>query len=136
MPKQATIPPPRSARIERELKTVAAMIDRYCRDKHHSGGAGLCAECRRLAEYAKKRLAACPFQADKPTCAKCPVHCYKLEMRERIKEVMRYSGPRMLLYHPLLALAHLLDEKLKKTPQPKTVKPKPCPSRRPGDRQP
>jgi hypothetical protein len=30
-------------------------------------------------------------------------------MRERIREVMRYSGPRMLLSHPLMAIRHLID---------------------------
>lgn len=30
-------------------------------------------------------------------------------MRERVKQVMRYAGPRMMLKHPLLALQHLFD---------------------------
>jgi hypothetical protein len=50
----------------------------------------------------------CPFGADKPTCANCTIHCYRAEMREQVREVMRYSGPRMMWRHPLLALAHLL----------------------------
>ncbi|MCU0373022.1 MAG: nitrous oxide-stimulated promoter family protein [Ignavibacteria bacterium] len=33
-------------------------------------------------------------------------------MREKVKNVMRYSGPRMLLKHPYLAVRHLLNEKL------------------------
>jgi hypothetical protein len=31
-------------------------------------------------------------------------------MRIKIKEVMRYAGPRMILYNPLLALAHLASK--------------------------
>jgi len=103
-------------RITRELKTVKAMIAIYCRDKHESSG-HLCDQCRTLVEYAEKRLLHCPFQGKKPTCGKCLVHCYKPEMRERIQSVMRYSGPRMVLHHPILAITHLLDEKLRK-PQP------------------
>jgi hypothetical protein len=34
-----------------------------------------------------------------------------MDMKQRIVEVMRFAGPRMLLHHPLLAIAHLLDEK-------------------------
>ena len=36
------------------------------------------------------------------------VHCYQPQMREQIRQVMRYSGPRMLLYHPVLAIWHLV----------------------------
>ena len=97
-----------SRRLQREARTVAAMIRRYCRDRHHTTE-GLCPECAELLAYARRRLARCPFQEGKTTCGKCPVHCYAPAMRERIREVMRYAGPRMLFSHPLLALMHLLD---------------------------
>jgi len=84
------------------------MIGIYCRGKHGKKG-GLCADCASLLEYADRRLTACPFRADKPTCLNCPVHCYQPEMRERIRAVMRYAGPRMALRHPLLTLWHALD---------------------------
>ncbi|MCX6069479.1 MAG: nitrous oxide-stimulated promoter family protein [Chloroflexi bacterium] len=95
-------------RIEREKRTVSAMIALYCR-AHHSAGAALCENCERLCDYALARLDRCPFGAGKPTCASCSVHCYKPDMRARIKTVMRYSGPRMSYRHPLLALMHWLD---------------------------
>lgn len=94
-------------RLERERRTVLAMIRLYCRARH--GGRKLCAECRALGEYASGRLGRCPFGEGKPTCAACPVHCYAPAMRERIREVMRRAGPRMLWHHPLLAVRHLLD---------------------------
>ncbi|MFC1970860.1 nitrous oxide-stimulated promoter family protein [Chloroflexota bacterium] len=94
-------------RIERESKTVKKMIELYCR-KHHSVR-DLCPECVDLVEYAQERLAKCPFQENKTTCAKCPVHCYNPLMRDRIRAIMRYSGPRMLYYHPIAAIQHLLD---------------------------
>jgi len=49
-------------------------------------------------------MSRCPFGPDKPTCAKCPIHCYKPQVRERVREVMRFAGPRMLLRHPVLAV--------------------------------
>ncbi len=96
------------ARLQRERTTIDAMIDLYCREKHASRGA-LCARCAGLRDYAHLRLEKCVFGAEKPTCANCPVHCYKPEMREEVRVVMRYAGPRMLLHHPLLTVRHLLD---------------------------
>jgi hypothetical protein len=95
-------------RIRREKKTIESMIALYCR-KQHGGNRRLCPECQELSEYAMQRLQKCPFQERKPTCAKCPVHCYKPAMREKIRCVMRYSGPRMIYTHPVLAIAHLVD---------------------------
>lgn len=95
-------------RMAREQKTVEAMIDLYCRDHHGSAGT-LCDECTALRHYALSRLYKCPFQERKTTCAQCPVHCYKPAMREKIRVVMRYAGPRMLFRHPILAFFHLID---------------------------
>ena len=94
-------------RLTRENRTVDLMIRLYCRKQHAQTAP--CPECRELQEYARLKLEKCPFRENKPTCAKCKVHCYKPEMRARIKKVMRFSGPRMLLYHPVLAIRHLLD---------------------------
>ncbi len=86
---------------------MRAMVRIYCRAHH--GGDKLCAECSELLEYAFCRLDRCPFGAEKPTCANCPIHCYKPAMRDRVKVVMRYAGPRMTLRHPILAAFHILD---------------------------
>lgn len=98
-------------RIKRESETVKTMIELYCHD-HHSFN-GLCLECLSLIEYAQRRLEGCPFQEGKTTCAKCPVHCYSPDMREKIRTIMRYSGPRMLYKHPTAALWHLVDKRRK-----------------------
>lgn len=95
-------------RIAREKKTIATMVGLYCRKKHGTH-AGLCEACSELLEYATCRLDRCPFGPQKTTCAKCPIHCYKPQTRDQVKEVMAFSGPRMLLYHPILAVRHLLD---------------------------
>jgi Nitrous oxide-stimulated promoter len=95
-------------RLARESRTLAAMIACYCEAHHHANGA-LCPECRQLLDYAALRLDRCRFGAEKPVCAKCPVHCYQPFRREQIRTVMRYAGPRMLLRHPVLSLRHWLD---------------------------
>lgn len=51
----------------------------------------------------------CPFGEGKSFCSNCPIHCYKSDMREKIRQVMRYSGPRMLLYHPVVAMSHVVQ---------------------------
>lgn len=95
-------------RMARELRTLEAMIKIHCRDQHHAG-ALLCKDCQALLDYATVRLERCRFGAEKPTCARCPVHCYQRTRREQVKAVMRYSGPRMVWQHPVLSLFHLLD---------------------------
>jgi hypothetical protein len=89
------------------------MVAMYCRDHHATGakddGEGLCDDCAGLLAYARRRLEKCRYGAGKPTCARCETHCYGPAMRERVRDVMRYSGPRMVRRHPLLAAAHLAD---------------------------
>jgi len=97
-------------RLERERRTVAAMIQLFCRARH-GAGASLCVACAELLRYTEARLAHCPFHADKPACAYCPTHCYAPAQRAQIRTVMRYAGPRMLWRHPVLALRHVLDSK-------------------------
>lgn len=80
------------------------MIHIYCRSKH--GNDTLCYECVELKNYAFSRLEHCPYGCNKPTCNTCPIHCYRREMKARIKEVMRFSGPRMLFVHPIETLKH------------------------------
>jgi len=96
--------------MERERSTIKAMITLHCHELH-GNRTGLCADCTSLLEYSLLRLEKCPFQEKKPACGKCPVHCYKPDMREKIRSVMKYSGPRMLRRHPVLTLFHLLDSR-------------------------
>ena len=96
-----------AARRTREWQTMTAMVHIFCRDHHHDDG--LCAECRQFLDYADLRLERCRFGAEKPTCAKCPVHCYQRERREQVRVIMRYAGPRMLWEHPLMSVRHWFD---------------------------
>ncbi|MGN0608829.1 MAG: nitrous oxide-stimulated promoter family protein [Oscillospiraceae bacterium] len=97
---------------EREKRIVTEMIRLYCRKNHHSQT--LCTECKVLAEYASMRSEKCPFMETKTFCANCKVHCYKPEMREKIRAVMRFSGPRMIFYHPVMAVRHVIEAKKEK----------------------
>lgn len=116
------------SRLEREARTLEALVSLYCRGVHrrgkartsapapavamrgvHSRGKALCPACAGLLAYALERLRSCPFQGSKPVCARCPVHCYRPAMREDIRRVMRHSGPRLVTRHPILALRHILD---------------------------
>ena len=114
-----------TARLQRELRTIGAMLRIACRDRHGDAARdadGLCGECAALFDYARKRLAGCPFGPDKPTCANCRIHCYGPAQREAVRDVMRYAGPRMLWAHPWLALMHLVDGR-----RPAPPKPRPAP---------
>jgi len=57
-----------------------------------------------------ERLSKCPFGDDKGKCANCSIHCYKPDLRQKIKAVMRFSGPRMFLYHPIDLIRHFIKK--------------------------
>lgn len=98
-----------SSRYARELKTINAMVGIFCHDIHKPAK-GPCPDCAALMAYVLARLERCPFGEEKPACAQCQVHCYQPEKRQKIREVMRYAGPRMMKRHPLLALRHLINK--------------------------
>ncbi len=95
---------------ESEKELVQLMIAIYCRGKKH-GGEALCPHCSKLLSYAHEKLLRCPHMKTKNFCSQCPTPCYRPEEREKIKKVMCYSGPRMLFYHPILAIRHMLELK-------------------------
>jgi hypothetical protein len=100
-------------RIKREKKTINKMVHIYCKAKHGSPKNQLCDECNEFLSYAYTRLDKCPFQEEKPTCGKCLVHCYRPDMKQKVKKIMRYSGPRLLWKSPILALHHVFDGRKK-----------------------
>ncbi len=106
-------------KLNTEFKTVSAMIEIYCNKNHATDS--LCSQCAQLMDYAETRLDRCPYGQNKPACNVCPIHCYKPEPKEQMRLVMRFSGPRMLLHHPILAIRHLIAEK-------KQVAAKPAPN--------
>ena len=120
---------------EREKQVMELMIRLYCRKNHgeqrrkelYSSGSAvssdleqmgedstqrknaLCSECRALRDYAMLRIEKCPFMETKTFCSNCKVHCYKPEMKEKIRRVMRYSGWRMLFVDPVQAIRHVIE---------------------------
>lgn len=99
----------RNRHLVREFRTISKMVGIYCRDHHGGSARALCRDCTEFLGYAERRLDKCPYGDDKPTCSNCPVHCYKSAQRELAREIMQYAGPRMMLRHPWLAIAHLID---------------------------
>ena len=97
-------------RIEREKKTIALMIDIDCQRKHGNKKGELCDECKELLEYAHKRLSFCKFGENKSTCSRCPIHCYKKDMKEKVKDVMKFSGPRLIVHNPIELVRHALNK--------------------------
>ncbi len=96
---------------QKEQRTVEFMIGIYCHGNHKTKGRELCPECRELAEYARARVEHCPHMETKTFCSSCKTHCYKPEMREKIRKVMKYAGPRMIIYSPKMVIMHLLEGK-------------------------
>lgn len=88
---------------EREIKVVTLMIHLYC--KHHDD-----INEKELTDYATLRIQKCPMMETKTFCSQCHIHCYQNEKQEQIKKIMRYSGPRMLFYHPILAIMHVISK--------------------------
>lgn len=100
---------PFQKRIKREQKTIFCMIKVFC-NKHHKTKNALCEKCQELYNYAEKRIAKCPLRKNKPVCADCTIKCYSAEYKEKIKKIMRYSGPRILLHNPYFAIMHIVDK--------------------------
>lgn len=96
-------------RLSMEKEIVAKMICIYCKN-NHSNKKELCNDCKEVLEYALNRIDHCKYSKDKDFCSNCKIKCYNKNMGERIRKVMRYSGPRMILHNPILAIRHLLGK--------------------------
>ncbi|GIU40409.1 hypothetical protein TUM4438_01500 [Shewanella sairae] len=100
-----------SGKLLREFETISAMVKIYCKAHHKDAACHPCSACHEFIEYAHIRLDRCPYGQEKPTCNKCPVHCYKPHMKEKAREIMIFAGPRMLIPHPIMAIKHLMSER-------------------------
>ena len=95
------------SRIEKEKKVIGVMISIYCKKKHHQKV--LCTECEDLQNFALKRLSHCRHGDNKTFCSSCSTHCYPPHYKEKIKAVMRFSGPRLIFSHPIMVMDHILE---------------------------
>ena len=111
------------SRRERESVIVQSMIKMNCHANHPNDGF-LCEDCMKLSEYAKKRLLSCMFGEIKPVCKECPVHCYSPKMREQMKLVMRWAGPRRIIRKPFFAITHMIDNLTASKPKAKPTRKK------------
>lgn len=110
--------PKTAKRRAREKKTISQMIAMHCAGVHDAAlhtetaycGDAVCPACAELDAYAVQRTERCRKMDVKTSCEECGNHCYAPEMREKIREAMRYSGPRMLTKHPVAAVRHLLGK--------------------------
>ena len=113
------------ASLHQDLRTLASFIGVYCKHRHRrveksaarlkaydvpqiaGRGLELCPSCLKLLAHALSKRSHCPLEP-KPTCKNCPQHCYHPTYRKQIREVMKYSGRRMVLSGRLDYLFHLL----------------------------
>jgi uncharacterized paraquat-inducible protein A len=106
----------------RDLKILARFIELFCHARHNMKAVGervipeilrqgkgsaktICVACAELLEHGMKKRGACPLDP-KPTCKSCHVHCYTPEQRRKVREIMAYSGKRMILRGRLDYLWH------------------------------
>ncbi|MEG0177542.1 nitrous oxide-stimulated promoter family protein [Anaerorhabdus sp.] len=97
---------------ESEKELIKKMIMIYCKGHHH---AYICEECNDLLIYAIAKIDNCPFMETKTFCSQCKIHCYRSKYKMKIKEVMKYTGPRMLLIDPLVVIKHFIDSRKKES---------------------
>lgn len=102
---------------ENEKKTMLCMIEIYCMNNHKEyhkfynktfGGKNICKECENIYNYASIRTDKCKFIDTKTFCSACSSQCYNKDMKEKIKNIMHFSGKRMLFHHPIIALKHVI----------------------------
>ena len=99
---------------ERNARSLLNINDKKSSKKHKTKRDQLCTQCAELTEYARQGSEKCPFMENKTFCSNCRVHCYKPDMREKIRAVMRFSGPRMIFSHPITAVSHVIEPKKEK----------------------
>ncbi|MFC2034851.1 nitrous oxide-stimulated promoter family protein [Chloroflexota bacterium] len=67
----------------------------------------LCQDCCKLLDHGIAKLILCPYDP-KPMCKKCETHCYAPGYREKIRQVMRFSGFYLVKRGRLDLMAHFL----------------------------
>lgn len=104
----------------KDLRLLALFTRVYCRDHHadcertafdlglpKTADYRYCAACADFLRYAIERRQRCPLKP-KPSCKHCEVHCYRPGHREKVREIMRYSGKALIRRGRLDLLWHYL----------------------------
>jgi len=108
----------------KDLKVLAGFISIFCRENHRLADKDtfyirddrlrralgnkesvLCQDCCKLLDHGIAKLLLCPYDP-KPMCKKCVTHCYAPGYRERIREVMRFSGLYLIKHGRLNLIIH------------------------------
>lgn len=94
---------------KKDIRLIGKFVEVYCKGKHGAverstftlpagmGERRLCAECAAFMEYSVSKRLRCPLEAEKPTCKHCRIHCYATEQRQKVREIMSWSGRRLML---------------------------------------
>lgn len=105
---------------KKDLKVLVSFVQTYCLAKHErqaeaalppelentlGKGVTLCPDCAGLVAYAVEKRRKCPLEP-KPSCKHCHIHCYSKEHRARVREIMAFSGRRMIMRGRLDYLWH------------------------------
>lgn len=96
-------------RIDRDRRTLEAIGQIYCSGNHASAAkdsGGMCSSCRDAIEGTLARTASCPNGHDS-NCQDCPIKCQRGDARARIRTIMAYAAPRMMLKHPIMTCEYL-----------------------------
>lgn len=110
----------------RDIKVLANFVTIFCRENHRTevkdifravddrlvvvlGNESrlLCENCCKLLNHGIAKLLLCPYDP-KPMCKKCPTHCYAPGYRERVREVMKFSGLYLVKHGRLDLMVHYL----------------------------
>ena len=111
---------------DKDIGVLANFISIFCRENHRGEAKGippikdarlhnslgnkylvLCSDCQKLLSHGIAKLLLCPYDP-KPTCKKCKTHCYAPGYRERVREVMRFSGLYLVKHGRLDLIVHYL----------------------------
>lgn len=90
-------------------QVLEKMIRLYCKNNHKDY---LCNDCKNLISYSNIRTDYCKRLDEFFFCSSCDRTCYDNENLEKIRKIMRYSGPRMIYSDPK-ASVRFVSEKIK-----------------------
>ena len=110
----------------KDIRVLGNFISIFCRENHPAEAKeaflikdarlhhilgdkelALCPDCQKLLNHGIAKLLLCPY-SPKPMCKKCETHCYAPGYREKIQEVMRFSGLYLVKHGRLDLMIHYL----------------------------
>ena len=94
--------------MQKDCRVIAAFTEIWCSGHRHEQRRAvslpgrhkpfqLCQACADLVAYAVTKRIKCPLEPEKPDCKQCAIHCYAPAQRARVRQIMAWSGRRMIL---------------------------------------